>query len=439
MQQPKAEVVMCLSRDEELATVLTAACAEAGCAGWHVHRVPLQQLQRGTAVGPAARPFLAVVNCSDKEGEEDSCLGMLAELRSACRATFVLAVDGRLGTDPEFRMRCFDAGAMMVAPDLGCAPSLLRRLWSQRTRQGGGGTAAEAEGCWCSAAGGSGDGGGGGGGSEGDPVRPRLYVCPRCGLDQLTEEGLHTHDSLYHSADSNQAAVCPVCERRCPAHGHRNYACHLHNHHGPLGAREPSCPDYAAFSWVVCQREDGQFLMVHEPAGICRSGRPGYWLPAGRVDDGESFVEAAVREAEEEAGVAVEVTGLLRCGLSGGTPRIVLYARPRGGGGGGEGGVPKSIPDFESVGAMWVDHERLAALGRGDYRAPDPAELFPAVATGALTPHPLDTEAWREVEAATRAVTLVAHGAEGWEAASSRAAAAWEAMRRGYPAEIFRH
>ena len=106
----------------------------------------------------------------------------------------------------------------------------------------------------------------------------------------------------------------------------------------------------------------GQMLMVNEPAGICRSGRPGYWLPAGRVDDGEGFVEAAVREAEEEAGVAVEVTGLLRCGLSGGTPRIVLYARPRGGGS-GEGGVPKSIPDFESVGAMWVDHELLAALG----------------------------------------------------------------------------
>eukprot|EP01047_Picozoa_sp_COSAG01_P052432 COSAG01_NODE_5514_length_4207_cov_2.756934_7_plen_177_part_00 len=170
---------MCVSGDEELATVLTAACAEAGCAGWHVHRVPLQQLQRGTAVGPAARPFLAVVNCSDKEGEEDSCLEVLAELSSACCATFVLAVDGRLGTDPEFRMRCFDAGAMMVAPDLGCAPSLLRRLWSQRARQGEGGTAAEAEGCWYSAAGGSGDGGGGGGGSEGGGLCGRACTCAR--------------------------------------------------------------------------------------------------------------------------------------------------------------------------------------------------------------------------------------------------------------------
>ena len=72
--------------------------------------------------------------------------------------------------------------------------------------------------------------------------------------------------------------------------------------------REAARPSFAAFAWVVCRRAaDGKFAMVNEPAGICRGGRPAYWLPAGRVDAGESLAEAAAREALEEAGVAVEV------------------------------------------------------------------------------------------------------------------------------------
>jgi len=61
-------------------------------------------------------------------------------------------------------------------------------------------------------------------------------------------------------------------------------------------------------SWyfVYCVvRHEGRFLFVHE--------RDGSWyLPAGRVEPGERFVAAAVREAFEEAGVTVEPTGILR-------------------------------------------------------------------------------------------------------------------------------
>ena len=50
---------------------------------------------------------------------------------------------------------------------------------------------------------------------------------------------------------------------------------------------------------------------MHEPAGLC-NGRPAFWFPAGRVDEGESFVEAGIRETEEEGGIKAKITGVLQ-------------------------------------------------------------------------------------------------------------------------------
>lgn len=36
-----------------------------------------------------------------------------------------------------------------------------------------------------------------------------------------------------------------------------------------------------------------------------------FWLPGGRVDPGEGLMEAALRETREEAGVDVDLTGVL--------------------------------------------------------------------------------------------------------------------------------
>ncbi len=55
---------------------------------------------------------------------------------------------------------------------------------------------------------------------------------------------------------------------------------------------------------VVCQ--DGKFLLVQEN----RPGTPVHqtWnLPAGKVDEGETIEQAAVRETKEEAGYDVEL------------------------------------------------------------------------------------------------------------------------------------
>lgn len=69
-------------------------------------------------------------------------------------------------------------------------------------------------------------------------------------------------------------------------------------------AREP-IPTWC-FAVVVVRRGD-RFLLVHE-----RKHGQLWYLPAGRVEPGESFATAACRETLEEAGVPIRVTGLIR-------------------------------------------------------------------------------------------------------------------------------
>jgi 8-oxo-dGTP diphosphatase len=57
--------------------------------------------------------------------------------------------------------------------------------------------------------------------------------------------------------------------------------------------------------FVAVREEQGRLLLVRR----CDSG--GWELPGGRVDVGESAVEAAVREVAEEAGLRVRITGLV--------------------------------------------------------------------------------------------------------------------------------
>jgi 8-oxo-dGTP pyrophosphatase MutT (NUDIX family) len=57
--------------------------------------------------------------------------------------------------------------------------------------------------------------------------------------------------------------------------------------------------------FVAVRWHEGRLLLVRR----CDTG--GWELPGGRVDVGESAVDAAVRETAEEAGVQVVVTGIL--------------------------------------------------------------------------------------------------------------------------------
>ena len=130
------------------------------------------------------------------------------------------------------------------------------------------------------------------------------------------------------------------------------------------------------FALVVVRKGD-RFLLVQES----KYGEPWY-LPGGRVESGESFTDAAVRETLEEAGIPVRVTGVIRIEHSpspaGARMRVLFLAEPT------DDTPPKSEPDDESLRAAWVG---LDELPQYKLRGAEVAELFAYVARdGAIYP-----------------------------------------------------
>ena len=134
-------------------------------------------------------------------------------------------------------------------------------------------------------------------------------------------------------------------------------------------AREP-IPTWC-FALVVVQKGD-EYLVVHE-----RKHGQRWYLPAGRVEPGESFVDAARRETLEETGVPVHLTGVLRFEHTprgdGARLRVVFLAEALG------EVAPKTEPDDESLGARWVGLHELDSL---PLRGEEVRELFSYVADG---------------------------------------------------------
>lgn len=133
--------------------------------------------------------------------------------------------------------------------------------------------------------------------------------------------------------------------------------------------REPIPSWY--FALVVVRRGD-RFLLVHE----CKHGQLWY-LPAGRVEPGETFVDAACRETLEESGIPVRVTGVIRIEHSpaayGTRMRVIFLAEPV------DDTPPKSQADEESLEAAWVS---LEELGHYPLRGDEITELFAYLTRG---------------------------------------------------------
>jgi ADP-ribose pyrophosphatase YjhB (NUDIX family) len=151
-------------------------------------------------------------------------------------------------------------------------------------------------------------------------------------------------------------------------------------------------------------------------------------VPGGGVDAGESLVEGALRECQEEAGVDVVIRGVLdlESHHGGAWRRVIFFAEPAavtsapaaaaGGRGGdaansshdkmaepgaclqqqqGEGSgnqrhsgsshgfpccSPKTLPDWETAGACWVAAEELSSIPLRS--GSEPCRWFPLLAGG---------------------------------------------------------
>lgn len=113
--------------------------------------------------------------------------------------------------------------------------------------------------------------------------------------------------------------------------------------------------DTRCYALVVIQHGD-RFVLVQE------TDTKNWYLPAGRVEAGETFLEGARRETREEAGLEVELTGILRVEhtpMPDGTARLrVIFS--------GRATSPnaklKSTEDEHSSQARWFTVDEARAL-----------------------------------------------------------------------------
>ena len=79
------------------------------------------------------------------------------------------------------------------------------------------------------------------------------------------------------------------------------------------------------------------------------------------MDLGEDIAQAAIRETKEEAGMDVALKGVLRMEMTSAPShvriRVIFFAEPL-----NLSQKPKSLPDFESVGATWMTKEEIDSL-----------------------------------------------------------------------------
>jgi 8-oxo-dGTP pyrophosphatase MutT (NUDIX family) len=106
---------------------------------------------------------------------------------------------------------------------------------------------------------------------------------------------------------------------------------------------------------LVVVRLDQRFVLVHE-----RKHGEKWYLPAGRVEPGESFFDAALRETREESGMDIVLEGILhieyQCAPDFARMRVVFVARPA------DGAAPRAEPNEHSLEAKWFTVEEMSEL-----------------------------------------------------------------------------
>lgn len=302
----------------------------------------LQRASTPAEARAAVRSKTARVAALVVDHSGDDCVGVCRDTHLDVSATvFTVVLDAEAASRPHARLHLFEKGLVnMVSQSEADVLACLRTVVAHMAgRQSSGGR----------------------------------HACPTCGLGRLTEDELVTHHPLYHIYAPNTGARCPVCRATVG-----NIAVHLHDDHGPIGRGESHEQGgrptvyMDAFALVVVRRKSGEYLLVQEFAG------QGYWLPGGGVDAMEHLEAGAVRETKEEGGVDVRLTGVISVDYNpyvdrGGNARVqfrVIFAgEPI-----DEAQLPKSIPDFESAGAVWATYAEVRMLhARNKLRGSEPA------------------------------------------------------------------
>lgn len=111
---------------------------------------------------------------------------------------------------------------------------------------------------------------------------------------------------------------------------------------------------------IVCRNKDGKWLAIKE------TKNRGWWLPGGRVDPPEDFATAAVRECKEEAGIDIDIKGILRYEDNVSKDaflrsKMIYYAEPK-----DQNQKPKDYKDSESEEARWVSRDDMLKLEKED-------------------------------------------------------------------------
>eukprot|EP00029_Vermamoeba_vermiformis_P013812 TRINITY_DN8740_c0_g1_i1.p1 TRINITY_DN8740_c0_g1~~TRINITY_DN8740_c0_g1_i1.p1 ORF type:complete len:182 (+),score=38.19 TRINITY_DN8740_c0_g1_i1:63-608(+) len=109
----------------------------------------------------------------------------------------------------------------------------------------------------------------------------------------------------------------------------------------------------ATFIVAVVVVQDDKILLIQEAKESCK----GLWyLPAGKMESGETIISAAKREMKEEAGYEIDVAGVFHIEhISYGGPSWIRFGVAAN----IVGGELKTIPDKESLRAEWFQLEDI--------------------------------------------------------------------------------
>ena len=123
---------------------------------------------------------------------------------------------------------------------------------------------------------------------------------------------------------------------------------------------------------VLCLIEDGDRVLLQDRV---KADWKGYTLPGGHAEQGESFVDAVIREMKEETGLDIyepELAGVKQFPIEGGRYIVMLYKATKFSG---------EVVSSDEGRMEWIEYSRLSEVDTVD----DLEELLEVINSDKLT------------------------------------------------------